>query len=339
MNVNKVQRLEFIDMLRGLAVIVMVLLHTNAYYLNNPISFFTWDWGQFAVPVFVFCSSYIFFQKQSSFSTLLGFFQYVKKRIVRLLFPYYVFVFVYCLMVYFQNPAKITLKYIWQNITLTEGIALNWLVLLFIYFIFIMPFIQWSINKNRLLFIAYFLLSVVFSFILLFNSVPIMSGLNYRYTMWLPWSLLVIVYYFIIKYEKNLKIIFNIFSISFFAFVVLYFLQKYLNHSTVQYYNKYPPNLYHLAFCVWSTIAVYWIAKKGLFSFSPIKQILSFISKNSYSLFFVHYCVIFFLTVFTKIKFGWISFFIVVTVVSLIIQLVISKGLHLFSTLKRGPTI
>jgi hypothetical protein len=336
MKKNNLARLDFIDMLRGLAIVVMILLHTNAYFLKNPISFFTWDWGQFAVPVFIFCSSYIFFQKQYVFTSVEDFFRYVKKRIIRLLIPYYIFVVVYFGLIYFQNPAKLTIKYILQTITLTGGIDINWLVLLFIYFIFIMPFIQ-LISKKQLVFIIYSLLSVIFSFILILKSKFL--NLDYRFVMWLPWSLLIIANFFMVKYEKNKRIVFSIFLINVIVFVVLYFFQKYLGHSTVQYYNKYPPNIYHIAFCIWSTIIVCWIAKKGLFSFFPTKQILSFISKNSYSLFFIHYCIIFFLTVFTKIKFNWITFFTVVLFLSIFIQFVINKTVYLFSTLKRGPTI
>jgi hypothetical protein len=323
-NINKIPRLDFVDMLRGLAIVVMILLHTNAYFLKNPISFFTWDWGQFAVPVFIFCSSYVFFQKQYVFASVEDFFQYIKKRIIRLLVPYYIFVVVYFGLIYFQNPAKLSTKYILQTLTLTGGIDINWLVLLFIYFIFIMPFIQ-LINKRKLLFVVYSLLSVIVSFLLIFNSNFL--NLNYRYTMWLPWTLLIVANYFMVKYEKNKKVVFGIFSVNVFIFVILYFFQKYLGHSTVQYYNKYPPNLYHLAFCVWSTIVVYWIAKKGLFSFFPLKQILSFISINSYSLFFIHYCIIFFLTVFTKLRFNWVSFFSYVLILSIVVQLLINASI------------
>lgn len=323
MNKNKVQRLEFVDMLRGLAMVVMVLLHTNAYFLNNPVSLFTWDWGQFAVPVFIFCSSYIFFKKQYSFSSLSEFFHYAKKRIVRLLIPYYIFVVVYGGLVYLQNSARLTLKYTLQNIMLVGGIDINWLVLLFVCFIFIMPFVQWSIEKNKKIFYMYFLFCLVLSVITIFNF-PLLTS-NYRLTMWLPWSLLIIANYFIVKYEKNFKILFGVFSISTIIFVALYFFQKYLGHSTIQYYNKYPPNLYHIAFGITSTIPVFLVAKRGLFSSSPLRQLLSFLSKHSYSLYFVHYCVIFVLFVFTKIKFNWITFFITVLFISIIIQLVINK--------------
>lgn len=337
MNKNKLQRLDFIDMLRGIAIVVMILLHTNAYFLNNPFSFFTWDWGQFAVPVFIFCSAYIFFQKQYSFSTFSDFFQYAKKRVARLLIPYYIFVAVYSGLVYLKEPAKITPLYIFQNLTLTGGIDINWLVLLFVYFIFIMPFIQWCINKNKLLFIIYSSLSVIFSFLLILNSNFLI--LSYRFVMWLPWSLLIIANYFIVKYEKSLKIILGIFSVSTIVFIALFFVQKFLGHSTVQYYNKYPPNLYHLAFGISSTIIAFWVGKNNWLSLPLLKQLLSFLSKHSYSIYFIHYSIIFFLTVFTKIKFSWVTFFLYVFVLSLLMQVVINKIVYLFSALKRGPTI
>lgn len=337
MKKNIVKRLEFVDMLRGLAMITMILLHTNAYFLNNPISLFTWDWGQFAVPIFVFCSSYVFFQKQYSFSSLQEFFHYAKKRIIRLLVPYYIFVAVYSGLIYLQNSTKLTLKYTLQNLTLTGGIDINWLVILFVYFIFIMPFIQWSAEKNKKIFYVYFLFCLTISILTIFNFSFL--TFNYRLTMWPAWSLLIIVNYFIVKYEKKLKVILVIFLISTVVFMIMYLIQKYLGHSTVQYYNKYPPNIYHLVFGVTSSIPIFWLAKKGLLAFFPLKQLLAFLSKYSYSIYFIHYCVIFVLFVFTKIKFNWVSFFVAVLLLSIITQIVFIKIIYLFSALKRGPTI
>jgi len=82
-----------------------------------------------------------------------------------------------------------------------------------------------------------------------------------------------------------------------------------------------------------------FILKAKFFLFSPIKVSLSFLSRKSYSLFFIHRLVIYVLTVFYKISFTWISFFVCVLVITIIIQLILTFAGYLFSTAKRGPTI
>lgn len=331
----KKQRVDYIDNMRGLAIIVMMMLHTNAYFLQNPISSFIWNWGQFAVPVFIFCASYVFFQKHHLISDSFNMVSYLITRLARLLIPYYIFVGVFCVLLFLKDPAKISVQYILENILIIRGIDINWLVLLFVFFTLLMPFVSWLYLNKKWVLLVYFLISFVSAAVLLFIKIQF----NYRFIMWIPWSLLLIVNFFIVKYEKKPSILFGIFISSFVGFVFLYMVQKYFGHSTIQYYNKYPPNLYHLLFCVWSTIVVVFVSKTRAFSFSPIKKALSFYSVNSYSIYFVHYCLLFATTMFLKIKFNWITFFVFILVTTTLVQVFFNKLAHLFSTLKRGPTI
>ena len=57
------QRDQLIDNLRGLAMIVMILTHATAYFPNDIVSFTLWNWSNFAVPIFLFCSVYLFIKK------------------------------------------------------------------------------------------------------------------------------------------------------------------------------------------------------------------------------------------------------------------------------------
>lgn len=327
MKTTNIERVVFIDMLRGFAILVMIMLHTNAYFLKTPISFFIWDWGQFAVPVFIFCASYVFFQKQQTFSTFSAFFKYLKKRLTRLLVPYYIFVLIFCGLFLLKDPSKITFSYVWHNLTINGGIDINWLVLLFVFFSIIMPFISWSYTNNKTLFYLFTTASIISSILLVFYKFPY----NYRLIMWLPWSLLVVVSYFIYKFERNKLFMLLGFATSTFLFIVFYYLQSYLKHSLIMYDNKYPPNFYHLTFCISSIFFICWVGKINKLFFFPVKQYLDFLSKNSYSIYFIHYSIIFILFAFTKIKFNWLTFFIATTAITSICQFIFNSLYIIFS--------
>lgn len=88
-----------IDSLRGLAIVAMIMLHTNAYFLSRGgwVSF-SWNWLHFAVALFVFCSVYLFWKKAPAQPYPVM--EYIKKRVLRLLIPYYMFLLVFLQIIY-----------------------------------------------------------------------------------------------------------------------------------------------------------------------------------------------------------------------------------------------
>ena len=83
-----------IDTLRGLAMFAMMVIHACSYYLKDKTTLFIWDNLQWAVPVFVFCSFYLFFGRKDKFSAS-DWLPYLKKRLTKLLTPYYYFLAVF----------------------------------------------------------------------------------------------------------------------------------------------------------------------------------------------------------------------------------------------------
>jgi len=315
-------------MLRGLSMFVMIFLHTSAYFLSVPLVFLLWNYSEFAVPIFIFCSSYVFFMKKYPIHTWQDIFAHIKKRLLRLLIPYYVFAVVFILIERIKEPSKLTYQYVFKNLFVVGGISINWLVLLFICFTFLMPFILYLHTKRGVLFYLFMLISGISAFLLMLYRFP----LDYRFIFWLPWSLLVIFSLFVVENEHKKWF----FPAMFFFWMIVFFtlqnLQVSLHHSITMYDNKYPPNLYHLAFGIFSTIGLYVIAKKGIFSLPLIKSLLLFLSKNSYSLFFIHWLVIYVMTVFFHFTFTWVSFFTTVFLFSIVMQIVLNR----LSLLTRG---
>ena len=311
-----------IDSLRGLSIIAMIILHTNVYYLSYGgwVSFF-WNWLQFAVPVFVFCSAYIFWRKPLSFEWS-NIFSHTKKRVTRLLIPYYIFLLVFLPISFIKAPKNFNFTYILKSLTLTGGIDINWLVLLFFMFIFLQVFLSWLFNRHHKWFYLYVTIAFVSSVVLLF----IQPKFDYKLIMWLPWSLITIYAYYFVKYEKDKKWIIGSILIVITMFVISYQLLVIRNYSLRFFDNKYPPNLYILSYGIGSITLLYLFFKFINPRFKTITNILSFYSLYSYEIFFIQYVVIYLLNTYLKtIKCPPLGFFIVVLSITTTAQITLNR--------------
>lgn len=314
------KRYKEIDILRGIAVFSMILIHTNAYFLSNSIASFLWDNLQFAVPLFIFSSSYIFFLNPIPLN-IKSLLLFAKKRLIRLLVPYYFFAVIFLLFVYRYQPIQLTFGRISESMLLWGGIDINWLILLFAYFILLMPLIQYLYLKQRLALYLYTILSLVSSIIFIFNTTPF----NYRLLMWIPWSLIILFSLLFVKTYKKRGFSLTTIIISSLFFIIIRLLEVKIRHPLSHYQNKYPPTFYHLSYGVLSIVILYWLTIKGVFNFFLIKKLLVFLSYHSYEMYFIHYVFIYILTIAVKIRFSWMGFFITVTMLSIITQLALNR--------------
>ncbi|GAB4218838.1 MAG: hypothetical protein Fur009_1960 [Candidatus Microgenomates bacterium] len=292
-NKNISSRIYFIDNLRGASILAMMMIHSTAYFLNDKVAYFIWDNLEWAVPVFVFCSFYMLFFKKQHFQGYQWFYFY-KKRLKRLIFPYFLFLIIYFFLIYFFEAKKFNFDYLIANIFLYGGVDFNWLVLLFVYFTFLAP-VFFKILENKLYKVLYFTLVVLISFVFIFYKI------NHRLIMWLPWSF----YLFLIPYfqKKDNKKIFLITVISLISFLFLRFLELKIGHNLSQYANKYPPTLYHLTFGSFWIGVLYFIFKDKEIKF------LKFFSVNSYSLYFIHFLVLLMIVWLKFLPDNWFLFF------------------------------
>lgn len=328
-NLKKIQRNDSIDLLRGIAIIIMIFIHTSAYFLSYPLVKTMWNLSQFVVVTFIFCSGYLYFQKSQKVQETLLSFSYVTKRIWRLFIPYYIFLFFYSTLLFLTTPEKLSLDYIFKSMTVTGGVDLSWLVLLFTYVMILLPIVDFLAKKSIKLFYTYFFMSLFSSIFLLFFKSPV----YFRYSMWLPWSLVLYFSWYVAKYEKSKQNLLKLFVFSVTAFFISILILQGQHKSLIHFENKYPPNLFHISYGVFMTLLLYVglnITGKLL---QPLKKIINFFSFYSYPIFFVHFFILFAIdTLFKATSFHWISLFLIVTAVTVIL-------IYLFSTLKRGPTI
>lgn len=308
-----------IDMLRGIAIIAMILIHTCYYFLSDKTALFIWNWSQFAVPVFVFCSSYLFFQKTKDTPALS--FAYFKKRITRLVYPYYIFLLFFIPVVFLLTPEKINAKYIVQSIFLIGGVDVNWLILLFVYITIILPIISIFYYKYRLLFIIYSLISVASSVSFIFYKLPV----SYKYTMWLSWSVIPIFALFFVLHEHKNKFLLFLTAISGIVFTASYYVEIIFKHNLGMFENKYPPTIYFLSYGAFLILLLYFLSK-FLIRNNVITKIVSFFSIHSYSIYFIHYTILIILASYLKLlKLSWVTYFLAVLLSTVAIQMGINK--------------
>lgn len=311
-----------IDNLRGLAILAIIIIHATSYFLKDKIAFFIWDSLQWAVPVFLFCSFYLYYSKVKEFDkkTVIP---YLKKRFNRLIIPYYIFLLAYFPLIYFFEAHKFNLSYIVSNIFLYGGLDLNWVPLLFVYFSFLMPLLL-ILKKKKACFNVWGFLAIVSSIVFIFYKV------DYRLIMWLPWSLIIFFTTYFLQNREDQKKLNILTGLSLLIYGLTYLLEAKIGHTLTHYANKYPPTIYQLSYGVFWTILLYQLSKKNIFRFFNFDKFLNFFSINSYELFFIHILIIFVFS-WLKIKFfHWTIFLAVIIFLSVMIQLMINKMKKIF---------
>lgn len=313
------QRNQLIDSLRGFSMIVIIFTHATAFFPSDKLVSILWNWSNFAVPIFIFCSAYLFLQKSSD--KPLHIFSYLKKRFIRLLLPYYIFLVFFLIVISLLSSELFTIKYIWQSILVIGGVDINWLVLLFLYITIILPFFVWSQKKNPFLFWMFFTLSLSSSIFLLFARLDI----PYKFIMWLPWSLIVYFTWFYIKYEQKKVVLLWSFLASCLLFIMSFGVVQSLHHSTVLIHNKYPPNILYLSYGVAVLLGLTFVAKY-LFSQKYVLQFINFFSKYSYSIYFLHYLLLtVFVTFMAELGLNWLTLFLLVLSSTVLLQYLFNK--------------
>lgn len=316
------KRFEEIDILRGFSILIIILIHSCVNFLNNKLAFIIWDYSQFAVVVFIFCSAFIFFVREPQVN-LANFIKYFEKRLWRLLPTYYFFAALYLILSFLFQKKIITSNTVIANLLLFGGLDFNWLVLLFVYLTAIMPVVYFLYNKNRFLFYFSGLLTLVSAVVFIFYR-----PLNYRIIMWLPWSLILYFTLIILKNKDNKKFLLSLAL----TFLVIFLSLKFTIIKGTQFQNKYPPNLYHLSYGIFSLILLYFISGFKLFNTGLIKKFLYFLSLNSYTIFFIHIIIIFLITVPLKLKLNWYSFFFAVLTLTILVQNIINFFIKIFNS-------
>lgn len=209
---------------------------------------------------------------------------------------------------------------------MTAGIDFNWLVFLFIELAVLMPVVLYAYRRLRPLYYLFMGTALVSSVIFLKYNYLVW----YRYIMWLPWSLALAYTIHLDGWWKNRRIFWTVTVLLLAVFILTQQVVLVpLHHSLRMQNNKYPPNLYHLSYSFFAVNVLYFLSKAGVFE--RVRGIIRFYSVNSYTIYFIHILVIYVLTVFMKMRFTWVTFFLAVITLTTLIQL----GINMISAFLR----
>lgn len=280
-----------IDFLRGMAVILMVLVHATAYFLSDPFVHKVWDYTHIIVPLFVYCSAFAVFSQNAikpfTFPSLF-------KRFKRLLLPYYLYVFGFIGVALITRSTSQLGNSVTSLILLGEGRDVGWLVVLFSYLVVLIPTIHFLYLKNKILYgvLGYVSITVAFLFLV---YVP---EISFRLTMWLPWTAFLWASILIVRMEKTGRMLLGAGMIALIVFIISWDLRSLTDLSFVLTENKYPPDSLYLSYGILGILTMYGVfmllERIGLYR-THIHKVFLFLSKHSYALFFIHFLLVKFL--------------------------------------------
>lgn len=316
------KRVWQIDIMRGVSMILMMVLHVLAYYKQDPVAFAIWEFSQLSVPVFIFCSAYLFYTRDAQ--TAVYGLLYFKKRFIRLMVPYYWFLVAYGVLLAYFEPSKLTQPYIIDSLILTDGIYINWLVLLFLYISILSPLMMAAYRKSAYLLGAWLVFATTFSALTFSLAWPEW----WRWGMWIGWSVLIVYCWYIahaiVNENRRRMVGSTIVAVLVMSVLALYRTSVGLSLEVTQ--SKYPPNLYYLAYSALCVPLAWYVSNWSIFATSRLKVVIGYFSRHSYSLFFIHFFVIFLLLyVWPVSQVHWLPYTAVMFGMTLLIQWSVSK--------------
>ncbi len=327
------KRFYHIDFLRAAAIIGVIAIHVLSYSPVSRLNDFVGNYLHFVVVAFVFCSGYVMFSRYPErVQTLKQTLKWYKKRLIRLLLPFYIYLGLhYLLWILFPNyfsglGLQKSSNFIVNSIFLTGGQNLNWLPLLFIELMFLFPIFA-LFHKRKKSLILY--LSFTFAVTIFFTFFRFPYN-YYRFEMWIGWSIVFLMPMTFVIYEKEklrIKTYILFGGISAIIFTILFILWHFIPRSFYLIDHKYPPDLYNLSYGTAISMILILISKFKIFEKKIIKKAYLFLSKHSYNLFFVHYIVLDF-----SIKQNIVNFWFVL-LGSILISVLIIDGTKILRTL------
>lgn len=320
-------RITFIDNFRAFSLLGVIAIHTLSFHLSNSLTLWWWNFLQFVVVAFVFCSGFVGAHYQDDLSTLQSWLPWYKKRIGRLYIPFLVYFFIhFFLFILFPSTfshfgMQKSVSFFIGSLLLLWGTNTNWLPLIFIELTLFLPIIFFCMKK-KLLWIYLTFAFLVTSYFTLFHF----SYAYYRFVMWVPWSFIFLIgiYNYLKPSFKNFITMSIVSGCVFLGSTSLLLLQ---HRSLIFYDNKYPPNFYYLSFGILGTLLF-----ASLFSYlnlpNSVQRITSYVSQNSYALFFIHYIVLDFFesTLLSKL---YLAEIVMVAIVSIFLFITYRKITHL----------
>lgn len=326
---NTRARHAHIDTIKAIATIIVMMTHVLAYHLGEYTTWFLWNYSHFVVVGLVFCSAYLYADTHPTETTRLTV-KWFFKRLSRLYIPYLIYLIFHAMLMnffpqYFMGYGwQKTLSFFVQNLTLTGGVDFGWLPLLFIQLAIFLPILlRIARNKNQRN--VYIVILSIFVCITTILRIPTQYS---RLMAWIPWSLVAFLGLLFCDAEKlntnrsyrSLQKIVPLVAGIWIAWRVVLTI---LNMPTSFDMHKYPPDISYLSYGAFFTGFFLLVLHRFPIQQQLIKQVVTYISKQSYQLFFIHFILLD--LVMTRFRSEWIRESAAVILGTLCVSILISS--------------
>ena len=316
-----------IDILRAFGILLIVLAHTSLKNYNNGFLFVLFNARSFDVPLLIFVSGMSFSISNSEFYfDNNSYFKYALKRFKRIVLPSLIFVAIfliyYLIIQNFLAIDRLTVKYSLLSFSSFGGVGYIWICRVIFLLAILSPFFKFVISKikNKIFVIVFIMvlyicnsvacyffggIDNVFIKILIVDTLLFTIGLSVPYLVGMIWC--------------DLSLLLKAFVFSF--FVSSFVAEMIIFRTFDLQLFKYPPYALFLSFGLIISCSLYEIINYFMKS-RPLYSWVSWLSKNSFNIYFVH---IFFVFTFDSANilndFWWLQYLIYISCSVLIVFL------------------
>lgn len=333
MSIKMEKRSLDIDFLRGIAILIMIATHVYGLHLGDPVNFAVWNWIHFVVPGFLFCSGFVLsLSKTYQFTSLKFTLIWIKKRITRLLVPYYLYFLAHFLLfltfpqIFNNFHFSKTSDFIIRSLIFSGGLSVSWLPILFVELTVLFPVLSYFKKKSLLMPLQ----AIIFVVVILYTrnrfEIPLQS-----LTHWSLWLFPFILGIFFSTLTESVRkwAYFYSFTILIPVFVFLFLNLGQQSSSFVFTHHKYPPDLYYLSYTLGLEFLILFLSFY-LINTPVLAKIIFFFSKNSYRIFFIHFVV---LDLIFSLSRGWVG--VTAPIIQTVLVIALSAFIAIFWDIAR----
>ena len=305
---KKKNRIFYLDVLRALACLCVVMIHTNSsFFIKNIGSFDFWvsntlnSLSRIGVPLFVMISGTLMLDSNYEFSS-----NKLIKHIIRMIMFYVFWSAIYCILFNILLPAiQYNTALLPTDIisSLINGWYHLWFVFLIIGLYLIVPLLRLWVNDNNKKYVEYFIvLSIIFTFIIpqiiticsyffplfkTFNTI-IENKLQLKYIG--GFTAYFILGWYLHNYNiKHTKLIYILGFIGFLITCIGTYVLSHIKGRNIQLYENLTINVFLQSIAVFTFVKNKFINKK-----EKNNKIICSISKYSLGIYAIHVSMIYF---------------------------------------------
>lgn len=297
---NRIKKIDILKLI-GLACIILAHVEPNkvVFQLRN-----------FDVVLMIMVSSFLFINKYKENTNIT--LEYLKKRIMRLVVPTWIFLVIFFGIYFFIEPFG--LKTIISSFILHEGIGYVWIVRIYILVAIILPFLVPKL-KNKKTYYIEVMLYIVYEILAKFNLFSYNIILSDIVAYIIPLAIIITITYWIMNSNNKKVLLFSF--VNFIIYIIcLLIIYKLTGEYKDTNYMKYPFRIYYLSYAFFvSAILIVLSRNQNIVNFL-YNKVVEFISKSSLWIYLWH---ILFIKLLTNIKMFWTIKYIVVFSLAIII--------------------